>query len=159
MYSIIRRIYSLHMFRIQLTVFYPRQISSSNFPFSLNGKNKSLKASTRYVPLEKPFWMVLGSHTTGHSFSSSCFRMWNSHRQSHFIELRNCIHKSYVKVHPAFLEKTFIKAKAYQELRVARIHLVDPQGLVVLLLPPLMMMMTVRTPGIFLWKALSKAAS
>uniref|UniRef100_A0A452UDW3 GABA(C) receptor n=1 Tax=Ursus maritimus TaxID=29073 RepID=A0A452UDW3_URSMA len=42
------------MFRIQLIVFYPRQISSSNFPFSLNGKNKSLKASTRYVPLEKP---------------------------------------------------------------------------------------------------------
>lgn len=159
MYSIIRRIYWLHMFRIQLIVFYPKQISSSNFPFSLNGKNKSLKASTRYVPLEKPFWRLLGSHTPGHRSSSSCFRMWNPHRQSHFTELRNCTHKPYVKVHPAFLEKTFIKAKAYQELRVTRIHLVDPQCLVVLLLLRLMMMITVRTAGIFLWKALSKAAS
>lgn len=68
------------------------------------------------------------AHKPGHIPSTSCLRMWNSHHQCHFTALRNCIHTSSVKICISLLEKTCIKAKAYQECRVTRIHLVDPSG-------------------------------
>ena len=51
--------------------------------------------------------------------------MWNSHHQS--IELRNCVHKYYVKNWCVFLKKTCINAKANQE-RVSRTCLVEPSA-------------------------------
>lgn len=54
--------------------------------------------------------------------------MGNSHHQSHFTKLRNCIHQSHVKTYISLLEKTLINAKAYQEFTVAAIRLVASTG-------------------------------